>query len=184
MSSPSAPTPAHDENVQGSENVQDVSQAVAETEDDKKPAAEEEKLALVETVDISAVEDKPLDDSAATDPSADTGEDLQDVDIEEGRAEKHEQMKRASKSPSPQPSPTRRATAPMPKKKPLWLYMIIILVIISVIGALIITAVAATRGGLSKLALGFLIVFALVLVCVVPIACYTRANFFANGMIR
>ena len=180
MSSPSAPPPANGGNVQGAENVPKAAKA---EEDSQKPAV---------TTAGRASWDKPgVDDSTAADLSADKDEDLEDADVEEGRMEKDEQLKMRNSVASsgsqegntPPGSPVRRATAPMPKTKPLWLYMIIVLVVISVIGALIITAVAATRGGLTKLALGFLIVFALVIVCVVPIACYTRANFFANGII-
>lgn len=169
MSTPAAP-------LADKENVQDVTETPEENTVNS-PSEEKTEDKTVATVPEDA------DPALSTELTADDDKDDQNVndkdqseDIEEGKP-----VKRLSVAPR---SPSQMGRSPPPKRKPLWLYMVIFLVVFSFIGALVITVVSATRGGLTKTAMGFLIFFAVVLVCVAPIACYTRANFFAMGMVH
>jgi len=167
MSSPAAPPAAETDK----ENVQDATQTAENIPPDE---AEEKDTATELTMDS---EPKAVN----TDTSSDQEDGLHDVDVEEGITEEKEPVMRRSVAPR---SPSMLGRNPLPKGKPLWLWILLIMVVISVIGAITITAVSATRGGLSKVAMGFLIFFSIVIVCIVPIACYTRANFFAMGMVH
>lgn len=187
MATPSAPnTPLTDK-----ENVQDVSQTpeenIIEEKEDKTvdtvlvaDAASEEFVS--NNTDTSVTEDKEDDTEDGLMKSPSDGL-MKDVDIEEGRTETEEPTKKRVGSVAPR-SPSQMGRNPPPKRKPLWLYMLIIMVLAAFIGALIVTVVSGTRGEVSKVAMGFLIFFAIIIVCVAPIACYTRANFFALGMIH
>jgi hypothetical protein len=108
---------------------------------------------------------------------------LKDVDIEQGRTEnkKPEIKKRSVAMRSPEQM---GVPQPRQKNKPLWLWILLVLAILSLIGTVSIIVVSAVQGGLSQVALGFLIFFAIVLVCCVPYACFTRAQFFAMGMVH
>jgi hypothetical protein len=192
MATPNAPnTPPTDK-----ENVQDVSQTpeenIIEEKEDKTvdtvlaDAASEELEFASNDLDISATEEKEDDaeDGLMKGPDDGLMKGPDDpVDIEEGRTGTPE-PKNKRRSVAPPRSPSQMGRNPPPKRKPLWLYMLIIMIIAAFIGALVITAVSATKGEVSKVAMGFLIFFAIMIVCVAPIACYTRANFFALGMIH
>jgi len=158
------------------ENVQDVSQTPEENIVDSPQIIETDKDK--EPLDTDAENQQPVN----TDPSTDKEDGLKDVDIEEGNKEKENKPIERKRSVAPRsPSQLGRNPPPNKWKKPLWLWALIILVIISLIGTLVITVVSAVKGELSKTALGFLVFFAVIVVCVAPIACYTRANLFAMG---
>jgi hypothetical protein len=106
---------------------------------------------------------------------------LKDVDIEEGRLEMKQPGKKRSVAMR---DPAQMGVPPPRKTKPVWLWILLILAVLSLVGAITIIIVSAVQGGLTKVALGFLIFFGFVLVCCVPYACFTRAQFFAMGMVH
>lgn len=161
MATPSAPPV-------DKENVQDTLQTLENNMDDSNVSKVEEKTVATEIEDPVL----PTDTAESHDDKG-----IKDAEMmEEGRQnDEDDEPKKKRGSVAPR-SPSQLGRNPPPKRKPLWLWMVIILVALSFIGALVITVFAATQGGLTRTAMGFLIFFAIVIVCVAPIMCYTRAN--------
>lgn len=168
------------------ENEQDVSLT---PEDNVAPVLDLEDKDAV-TVGTEAESDVKTVSSPFQDEKEEKNDDLmheddellKDVDIEEGRPAI--QANPEKKRSVAMRDPAQIGVQPPRKNKPLWLWILLILAVLSLIGTITIIIVSAVQGGLTKVALGFLIFFGFVLICCVPYACFTRAQFFAMGMIH